>query len=118
MKILNLKEVLSRGDIQENIKGNMFKTDEEVRLAIEETLKSDKNNVISVEAIREEKPMSFENTLHIDKEKQIYLLESRLFDDKGDGQMKGAYLEVFNSDGERVKEYIDDVWEYANWEVA
>lgn len=118
MKILNLKEVLSRGDIQENIKANMFITDEEVKSAIEKTLEVDKDNSISIEAVREGNPMSFENTLHIDKDKQVYLLESRLFDDKGDGQMKGVYLEVFNSDGQIVKEYIDDVWDYANWKVA
>lgn len=117
MKKINLKEILLREDIKISIKENMFFSDQEVNLAIEKTLNDEKDNCISVEVLNKDKLMKFENTFYIDKENKLYLLESRLFDDGINGGMKGAYLEVFDENGEIVEEYIDDVWEYADWEV-
>lgn len=109
----NLKQILLNEDVKANIKNNLFLSNEEMEKAIDTVLKSDKGNIISTKVIRGEKVVQFENTLHEDTAKQLYLLESRLFDE--DEQMIGSYLEIFNSEGIIHDKYVDDVWEYANW---
>ena len=59
----------------------------------------------------------FENTLYKDKEVNLYLFESRTFS-KSDGSMLGAYLEVFDEQGNLVDECIEDVWSYSNWKMC
>lgn len=53
-----------------------------------------------------------ERSLHYSKEKQMYLVEIRIFND---GQMANAYLDVFNSDMSHFNEYLDDVWSFTDW---
>lgn len=113
----SLKQILIKDDIKNNIKNNLFLSNEEVEAAIDTVLKSDKSNVISTKAVRGGKVVQFENTLHEDVDKQLYLLESRLFDEEHD-QMIGVFLGIFNSEGIPFDEYVDDVWEFANWQPA
>lgn len=60
--------------------------------------------------------ISFENNIRYAKDKDCYLLESRLFNDGKDGAMIDAYLMIINSDMTIVEGYIDDVWSYADFE--
>lgn len=59
-----------------------------------------------------------QNTIHSTATEDTLLLESRLFEDSGEGQMTHSFLGVYDlKDGEEEKEvkwhdeYIDDVWE-------
>lgn len=117
MKKNNLKEILSREDVQKGIKANLFKTDEEMRIAVDKTLNLNKENSTSVETLRDGINVEFENTLHVDLNKKVYFLECRLFY-KENGAMVNSYLEVFDSEGKIVENYIDDVWDYADWKEA
>ena len=83
--------------------------------AIEETLNSKKENSISVIVDVDGFECDFENTLHVDEVKDCYFLESRLFNRK-DGSMINSYLELLNTDGSIKEVYVDDIWDYANWE--
>ncbi len=119
MKQLTLKQILKRIEIQKGIQNNLFKhycNKDMFSIAIKKTLLAEKDNVISVELYNNS--LQFENTLHADKTKNIYLLESRLFDNKSNG-MLSAYLEILDCDGNIIQtsEYINDVWDYANWEI-
>lgn len=60
--------------------------------------------------------INFENNIHYAKDKDCYLLESRLFNDGKDGIMIDAYLMIINSDMTIVEGYVDDVWSYADFE--
>ena len=113
MKKLTLKEVLKRQDIMEGIKSNLIR--EDYLVAIEETLNSKKENSISVIVDVDGFECDFENTLHVDEVKDCYFLESRLFNRK-DGSMINSYLELLNTDGSIKEVYVDDIWDYANWE--
>ncbi|WP_291566896.1 MULTISPECIES: hypothetical protein [unclassified Clostridium] len=113
---LSLKQVLLREDIKENLLTNLFVNKTELELAIEKTIEDKKENSISIEINRGEDTLVFENALHVDNSKRIYLLESRLFDKEKD-QMLNAYLEIIKMDGTIIQECIDDVWSYANWEI-
>lgn len=117
MKILTLKEVLKNEVIKKELKTNLFENFEDTEKEINKVLNSSKFNSISIETMLENKNVSFENTLHVDKEKNIYLLESRLFSNNPDSLLK-SYLGVFNSNMEIIREYIDDVWEYGNWNLV
>lgn len=114
---MNLRQLLMREDVKKGIQTNLITSREEVDKAVELTLNTGKENSISVGDTFNGEQAEFENTLHKDTEKGLFLLESRLFTVE-DGQMVNAYLEVFNANGEIVQEEIDDVWSYANWEVA
>lgn len=59
--------------------------------------------------------IKFENNIYYAKDKDCYLLESRLFNDNQGGLMIDAYLMIINSDMTLVKGYTDDVWEYADF---
>lgn len=116
-KLLNLKQVLTNKNIQKGIKTNLFTSDKEAQTSIEKTFKINKDNVISIETIRDKKIIDFENTLYLDKIKKSYLLESRVFD-KIDGHMINSYLQIFDFEGNFIEDYVDDVWKYANWEIV
>lgn len=68
-----------------------------------------------------ENGIKFENTIHYAKDKNCYLLESRLFDDGKDGQMIDSYLRIINADMTLVdnriitEQHCDDSWDYADW---
>ena len=117
MKTLTLKQVLSREDIKQGLLSNLFTSSDEVESAVSLVLASDKNNSMSVKTERAGEPVDFENTLHIDNDKKVYLLESRVFFVKN-GQLLNAYLEILDENGEIVQDKIDDVWSYADWEVV
>lgn len=69
----------------------------------------------AVNTIVGEKMIAIEVAAYVDKEKSLYLLDFRGFEDIGD-TMIDAYLAVYNtSDLEELDEFIDDVWTYANW---
>lgn len=114
MKEFTLKQILEKENVQIGIKTNLFTTNEEMTNAVNKTLKLTKCNNTSVEALRDGIKVKFENTLYKDEYKSIYLLESRLFYVKTDS-MFNAYLEVINSNGTILEDYIDDVWTYADW---
>lgn len=112
MKNIKLKDVLRLKDIENGIKINLLPT--EHYSAISDTLNSDKQNSISVIVDENGYEYDFENTLHADYEKKVFLLESRLFSKK-DGSMKNAYLEVLDENLNIVNDIIDDVWSYADF---
>ena len=117
MEKLNLKNVLTMEIVKRGIKENLFKSENEVNEAIDKTISNKKDNSISIKTNSDNKEVTFENTLWIDVEKNCYLLESRIFDDNKNGEMINAYLEIIQ-DGLIVNNYIDDVWEYANWKTV
>ena len=57
-------------------------------------------------------PVQYEHNLHYSKEKDMYLLESRLF--SYDDTMINAHLLLIHAKNLKLKnKYVDDVWEYA-----
>ncbi|MBQ8997907.1 MAG: hypothetical protein IJ086_04345 [Clostridium sp.] len=112
---MNLKVVLNNNVIKNGIKSNLLKEDSLVELAINETLKLN-SNIAAINIMVDGKLANFENTLHYDEEKNVYLLESRLFDDST-GAMIEAYLEIFDENLNILDDCEDCVWEYANWKV-
>lgn len=61
--------------------------------------------------------INLENNIYEDENKKLYLLESRLFDDNDEnGRMYDAYLRVMDYEFNIIDEYIDDVWNYADWQ--
>ena len=109
----NLYEVLNLKSIQKGIEYNLL--GEKTTEAIENTISTGKNTT-SIEINLKDKTVKFENTLHYDKEKKIYLLESRIFN-KLDDSMINAYLEILDENLNIIGEIIDDVWEYADWKI-
>lgn len=122
----NLKDVLGLEEVQVGVKANLSLTDNQVEEAISNVFITfdysiefgfeDKNSV-KVPLTFDDKSYSFETALYVNKDKTMYLIESRLFDEATD-EMMGAYLEVLTADLTVVDEVIDDVWEYADWELA
>ena len=101
----NLCDVLNLKPIQKGIEYNLL--GDKTKEAVENTISLGKN-ITSIE---------FENTLHHDKVKKLYLLESRTFD-KLNGAMINAYLEILDENLNIIEKIVDDVWEYADWEVV
>lgn len=114
MKNVKLKEVLKLEEVKEGIKVNLIEDFEE---AIEKTISSDKENSISIIVNVDGVECDFENTLHADYEKNVFLLESRLFNRKDDS-MINAYLELLDENLNVIEDYQDDVWEYANFKAV
>lgn len=114
--MLNLNVVLNNEKIKEGIKANLLKEDSLVESAITETLKFN-NNRVAIDVLVNRELTSFENTLHYDKSKKVYLLESRLFDDST-GAMINAYLEIFDENLNILDDCEDCVWDYADWKVV
>lgn len=110
----NLCDVLNLKPIQKGIEYNLLgdKTNE----AVESTISLGKN-ITSIDINFKDRIVEFENTLHHDKVKKLYLLESRTFD-KLDGAMINAYLEILDENLNIIEKIVDDVWEYADWEVV
>ena len=115
MQNVKLKDVLKLKGIEEGIKANLIKEDYPV--AIEKTLNSKKENSISVIVGVNGFECDFENTLHADYDKKVFLLESRLFK-RADGSMVNAYLELLDENLNIIEECVDDVWSYADFKVV
>lgn len=112
MQNVKLKDVLKLKGIEEGIKANLIKEDYPV--AIEKTLNSKKENSISVIVDVNGFECDFENTLHADYDKKVFLLESRLFK-RADGSMVNAYLELLDENLNIIKDCVYDVWSYADF---
>lgn len=112
MKKVTLKEVLSMEQIKKGIVDNLCINEK----AIMDTINTGKNNVSIIVNINGES-YDFENTLHVDDEKKVFLLESRLFK-KADGSMVNAYVELLDENLNIIEEYVDDVWSYADFKVV
>lgn len=86
---------------------------------IDEVLENLKNNTNKNFNLEIEKNINLENTIYYSEDKNMYLLESRIFNDKTDGNMINAYLGLINADMTIYEEYEDDVWSFTDWkEVA
>lgn len=53
-----------------------------------------------------------ENNLYYSKEKNMYLVEIRIFNNDN---MDNAYLGIFYDDMSYYNEYQDDVWSFTDW---
>lgn len=115
MKNVKLKDVLKLKKVEEGIKANLIK--EEYAVSIERTLKNRKENAISVLVVANKEICFFENTLHADYDKKVFLLESRLFR-RIDGSMVNAYLELLDENLNVIEDCVDDVWSYADFVVV
>lgn len=116
MQNVKLKDVLKLKEIEEGIKATLIK-EEDYPVAIEKTLNSKKENSISVVADVDGFECDFENTLHADYDKKVFLLESRLFK-RADGSMINAYLELLDENLNIIEDCVDDVWSYADFKVV
>jgi hypothetical protein len=115
--MLKLDKVLVNKKVQENIKSNFNLSKDELEYALVATITNVKDNAISVAITKDGSKYDFENTLHYDVDKQIYLLESRMFGT--DGSMYNSYLEILDKDGNIADiPYVDDVWDYADWKLV
>ena len=122
----NLKDVLGLKEVQECLKSNLFLNNNQLEEAISNVLitfdysvmfEYEGKNSVKAPLMFNDKNFSFETALYVNGDKTMYLLESRLFNEETDN-MVGAYLQVLNADLSFVDELIDDVWEYADWELA
>ena len=109
-----LVEVLKVKEIREGIQNDLGSIVgiETMETYIEEAMALNKNRTSIV--IHDGKNYEFECTLHEDKEKELYLLESRLFEVET-GQMVNGYLMVLYKDLSLDPNRYDDVWEIADW---
>lgn len=112
MNNIRLKDVLQLNAIVSGIKGNLLPN--EYESAIMDTLKSEKENSISIIVNEDGFEYDFENTLYADYNEKVFLLESRLFN-RIDGSMKNAYLELLDENLNIIEGCIDDVWSYAEF---
>lgn len=112
MNNVKLKDVLQLNDIVRGIKNNLLPN--EYQGAIMDTLKSKKENSISIIVHENGFEYDFENTLHADYDDKVFLLESRLFHRK-DGSMENAYLELLDENLNIIEGCVDDVWSYADF---
>ena len=108
VEVLKVKEI--RGGIQSDL-GNIAGI-ENMETYIEETMTLNKNCTSIV--IHDGEDYEFECTLHGDKEKGLYLLESRLFKVET-GEMVNGYLMVLHKDLSLDTNRYNDVWEVADW---
>ena len=109
-----LVEVLKVKEIREGIQSDLGSIAgiETMETYIEETMALNKNRTSII--IHDGKNYEFECTLHEDKEKELYLLESRLFEVET-GQMVNGYLMVLYKDLSLDSNRYNDVWEAADW---
>ena len=109
-----LVEVLKVKEIREGIQSDLGSIAgiETMETYIEETMALNKNCTSIV--IHDRENYDFKCTLHEDKEKELYLLESRLFKVET-GQMVNGYLMVLYKDLSLNPNRYDDVWEVADW---
>lgn len=109
-----LVEVLKVKEIREGIQSDLGSIVgiETMETYIEETMALNKNCTSIV--IHDRENYEFKCTLHEDKEKGLYLLESRLFE-VGTGQMVNGYLMVLYKDLSLDPDRYNDVWEVADW---
>lgn len=112
MNNIKLKDVLQLSDIVKGIKLNLLPN--EYVSAILDTLKSEKENSISVIVNKDGCECDFENTLHADFDEKVFLLESRLFK-RADGSMVNSYLELLDENLNIIEGCVDDVWSYADF---
>lgn len=109
-----LVEVLKVKEIREGIQSDLGSIAgiETMETYIEETMALNKNCTSIV--IHDRENYEFKCTLHEDKEKELYLLESRLFKVET-GQMVNGYLMVLYKDLSLDLDRYNDVWEVADW---
>ena len=109
-----LVEVLKVKEIREGIQSDLGSIAgiETMETYIEETMALNKNCTSIV--IHDRENYEFKCTLHEDKEKELYLLESRLFEVET-GQMVNGCLMVLYKDLSLDPNRYDDVWEVADW---
>ena len=109
-----LAEVLKVKEIREGIQNGLGSIAgiETMETYIEETIALNKNCTSIV--IHDGKNYEFKCTLHEDKEKELYLLESRLFEAET-GQMVNGYFMVLYKNLSLDPNRYDDVWEIADW---
>jgi len=111
-KELNLKQLLLTKDIKKGLNSDLFSDKSELKAALNKVISFDGDNQIRVDAVVDGKDVSFENTLY---KKELYLLESRVFDKKTDSFI-GAYLKVVESDGHVLD--LNNVWGTTDWNVV
>lgn len=109
---VKLKDVLKLNHIVNGIKNNLLPV--EYERAIRDTIKSEKENSISIIVYENGFEYDFENTLHADYDDKVFLLESRLFHRK-DGSMENSYLELLDENLNIIEGCVDDVWSYADF---
>ena len=109
-----LVEVLKVKEIREGIQSDLGSIAGigAMETYIEETMALNKNCTSIV--IHNEEDYKFECTLYEDQEKELYLLESRLFKVET-GQMVNGYLMVLYKDLSLDANRYDDIWEVADW---
>lgn len=110
----NLMDFLVLETVKEGIKTNLLEKAEIVEQLIYET-STTQSNSISINFNENNQELQIETTLHHGKNKDVYLVEIRLFNNTNDS-MINAYLGLFRSDLNELEEYIDDVWSYDNFE--
>ena len=112
--MIKLVDVLKVKEIREGIQSDLGNIAgiETMETYIEETMALNKNctNIV----IQGGEDYEFKCTLHEDQEKELYLLESRLFKVET-GQMINGYLMVLYKDLSLDTNRYDDVWEVADW---
>lgn len=122
----NLKDVLRLEEVKSGMKGNLSLSNRRLEEAIANAFITfdysiqfdcEAKNSVKVPLTFNDKSYSFENSLYVNEDNTLYLIESRLFDDVTN-EMIGAYLEVLTADLKIVDEVIDDVWEYSDWKIA
>ena len=108
----DLKELL-KWELGEKggITTNLFDNNKEIaKHALDKALESDSGNSIDVEIEYEGNPCILETNLY---KKEVYLLESRLFDQNKDN-MINSYLRVVESDGNPL-DLDNDCWGTTDW---
>lgn len=123
-----LKKVLNSNEVKESVIGflNFFlkadrKESEEIFVMVQnEENKNSLHTEISNKGNLDagQYPIQYENTLNYSKEKDMFLLESRLFD--SNDAMIDSHLLLINAKDLTLKNgYVDDVWTYANdWQLT
>lgn len=113
--MLTLKNVLGIPEIQSKLQENLCIPNSDYPLVLRNLQVPASNyNSIKVNTIIKGKQYTIEANLHVDKKKNLYLLEARVF---RKNLMETAYLEVLNPAGFIYPNRIDDVWAFADWKA-
>ncbi|WP_312286801.1 hypothetical protein [Terrisporobacter sp.] len=110
----NLMDFLVLKTVKEGIKTNLSEKAEIVEQLIHKT-STTQSNSININFTENNQELQIEATLHYGKNKDVYLVEIRLFNTINDS-MINAYLGLFRTDLNELEECIDDVWSYDNFE--
>ena len=110
--IVTMKLLLNNKTVINGINSNIF-NDEELTKKILNNVIEKNGNHISMDITINGKEYEFHNDLKV---KQVYLLESRLFE-KG-GHMDSCYLQTFEPNGIILDSFEDDVRGRCDWDNA